>query len=104
VFGCIAPTPLIEADPQAIEVWAGRCALVLAVRLPRVEKHWVVLQPISNELFEAPPVRKVRGGVKGTETRIRPVSRSFCEFARPAHPRRPRWGIGTCSSGKTPVS
>jgi hypothetical protein len=33
--------------------------------------------------------------LKGTETRIRPVSRSFFEFARPAAPPRPRWGIQT---------
>ncbi len=31
--------------------------------------------------------------MKGTETRIRPVSRSFFEFARLARPRRPRRGI-----------
>jgi hypothetical protein len=34
-------------------------------------------------------------GLKGTETRIRPVSRSFFEFARPAPPRQPRWGSQT---------
>jgi len=33
--------------------------------------------------------------LKGTETPIRSVSRSFFEFARPAAPPRPRWRIQT---------
>jgi len=36
-----------------------------------------------------------RTGLKGTETRIRPVTRSFFELPRPASPPRPRWGIQT---------
>jgi hypothetical protein len=41
--------------------------------------------------------------LKGTETRIRPVSRSFFEFARPAAPPRPRWGIQTVKGARTPI-
>ena len=33
--------------------------------------------------------------LKGTETRIRSVTRSFFEFARPAPPPRPTMGIQT---------
>jgi hypothetical protein len=45
----------------------------------------------SGRLIPVPSIETV----KGTETRIRPVSRSFFEFARPAAPPRPRWGIQT---------
>jgi hypothetical protein len=59
---------------------------------------------LAQAVMETEVSSQIGAACRAQKPRIGPVTRSFLEFARPAPPRRPRWGDPDRPPGETPVS